>query len=117
MVLRRCGITHYFPGSVHETLVGLGVKQQNLTRSPACQTSSLRAHGCRCRKRELTVSGEKCQGTGMSLSRCGFLTRERGRQELVPSQALSDRRFARETRHGSKRLHSERGPNHCEMFK
>ena len=46
-------ITHRFPSSAHETVVGLGVKQPDLTRSPAYQTGSLWAHGCRCREQEL----------------------------------------------------------------
>jgi len=46
----------------------LGVRRQDLMRSPACQTNSLRAHGCRCRKQELALSGGQYQGDGFVLN-------------------------------------------------
>jgi len=69
---RRSLITHHFPSSVHGTLVGMMREARGSMGSPARQTSSSCAHGCRCGRQ--TRAGIHSRTVHHPLSHRSFLT-------------------------------------------
>jgi len=69
---RKSLITHHFPGSAHGTLVGMMREVIGSMRSPARQTGSPCAHGCRYGRQ--TRAGIHSRTVHHSLSHRSFLT-------------------------------------------